>query len=79
MTGEADKTSPYGIWYIRNSDIWDYFKILNKEILDFSEILYKGKSLGSLKCDNELSMLAESIFEKLEGDNLKKIKEYEDD
>ena len=54
VTGEADKTSPYGIWYIRNSDIWDYFKILNKEILDFSEILYKGKSLGSLKCDNEL-------------------------
>ena len=44
-----------------------------------NEELRKDIIFQMLKCDNELSILAESIFEKLEGDNLKKIKEYEDD
>ena len=32
-----------------------------------------------LKCDNELTLLAEEIFEKNRSNKLKTIKEYEDD
>ena len=44
-----------------------------------NEDLRKDIIFQMLKCDNELSILAESIFDKLEGENLKKAKEYEDD
>ena len=32
-----------------------------------------------LKCDNELTALAEEMFEKYKNDKSKKMKEYEDD
>ena len=32
-----------------------------------------------LKCDNELTLLAEEMFDKYKNDKIKRMKEYEDD
>ena len=43
------------------------------------EQLKKDIIFQMLKCDNELTLLAESIFKKYKSDKEKSLKEYEDD
>ena len=44
-----------------------------------NEELRKEIIFQMLKCDNELSLLAEEMFKKYKGEKEKRIKEYEDD
>jgi len=44
-----------------------------------NEELRKDIIFQMLKCDNELTSLAESMFERYSGDKEKRIKDYEDD
>ena len=52
-SGEEDKTTPYGVWYLPYSELWDAFGPLNKEVSEFVPILYKGISQGPLKTGND--------------------------
>lgn len=44
-----------------------------------NEELRKEIIFQMLKCDNELTLLAEEMFEKYKSDREKSLKEYEDD
>ncbi|MBQ3145008.1 MAG: hypothetical protein IJB90_00150 [Clostridia bacterium] len=44
-----------------------------------NEELRKEVIFQMLKCDNELTLLAEEMFEKYKSDREKSLKEYEDD
>ncbi|MBQ0104905.1 MAG: hypothetical protein KBT47_02580, partial [Armatimonadetes bacterium] len=39
---ERDETTPYNLWHLPSSDLWDYFNVLNGEMKDFSQIIIKG-------------------------------------
>ena len=51
-TGEKDETARYNQWYIGDSDIWDVFPKLNKEITEFFPYMVKGNAQGEMICDN---------------------------
>lgn len=50
---EDDPTAPYGLWHLPSSDLWDYFKVLNKEMKEFAPVIFYGESIGALKGNNE--------------------------
>ncbi|MHB1458966.1 MAG: hypothetical protein ACYC0V_18810, partial [Armatimonadota bacterium] len=39
-------------WYLPDSRLWDYFKILNNKINDFTPVIINGNSIGPAKSDN---------------------------
>lgn len=55
-TGEPYIENPKGRkqWYLPDSKLWDYFKVLNKEISEFTPVIINGDSLGSAKTDSPL-------------------------
>lgn len=50
---EDDPTAPYGLWHLPSSDLWDYFKVLNREMKEFAPVIFYGESTGALKGNNE--------------------------
>ncbi|MBQ7257235.1 MAG: hypothetical protein IJS60_06025 [Abditibacteriota bacterium] len=50
---EKDPVANYGLWYMGDDPMWDYFKILNSEIKRVSNILFKGNNIGPLEGDND--------------------------
>jgi len=50
---EADPVSEYRLWHLPSTNLWEAFKVLNKEISQFSEVIIKGDSKGPLKTNNE--------------------------
>lgn len=40
-------------WYLPDSDLWEYFTVLNSQIQAFSNVIFNGESVGNVKCSNE--------------------------
>lgn len=40
-------------WYLPDSKLWDYFKILNQEIKEFAPVVMNGDSIGPAKSDSD--------------------------
>ncbi|MBQ7256162.1 MAG: hypothetical protein IJS60_00525 [Abditibacteriota bacterium] len=52
---EEDKNTPYNAYCVYDyPDRWDYFKVLNREISEFAEVLFKGESQGPLGVNDKV-------------------------